>query len=355
VRALRVGLAGCGAMGRDVHLRLLRELPEFTIAAVADPDPAALAAAAAQAPGAAACSTHEELLARGDIEAVIVASPTASHAAVARAAFSAGLHVYLEKPLATTIEEGQGVLAAWRSAGTTGMQGFNYRFNPLYGAAKRQIESGALGSVAVVRTAFATPACADGGWRRPTLPGGGVLLDLGSHHFDLLHWLFGRRVVEVGRQVKSAEGPESMCVGGRLDGGIVFQCLFASGSIDEDRIDIYGDRGALSIDRYRSLDVRPRLPGRLGRMHDLVGPRTLVARGRYLVDKLRSPRGEPSHADALRHFAGAVRGDHRATPDLGDGFLSLAAVAAASSPEANGRQVAVAGGSSMPRAEVQTQ
>lgn len=352
MRPIRVGLAGCGAMGRDVYLPLLRRLPEVRVVAVADPDRSALSAAIRQAPAAVACASHEELVARTDIEAVIVAAPTPAHAAIARLAFGRGLHVYLEKPLAATLAEAAGVLAAWRAAGTVGMIGFNYRFNPLYAGARRSLDERALGTVAVVRSVFATPGRGDAGWRRPGQPGGGALLDLASHHLDLLYFLFDRRITDIGR-LDIATRADAVCVSGRLDGGVVFQSLFATGSVDEDRFDIYGDRGALSIDRYRSLDVRPRSPERRSRLTGIADLRSQAARLRYLLEKLRSPRREPSHARALRHFACAVRGHQRAAPDLVDGVRSLEAVLAAASPEAEGRQVEVASPGLVPEQEVQ--
>lgn len=340
MKPVRIGLAGCGAMGREVHMPLLRRLKEVTLVAVADPEESALSAAVDQAPGTEACDSHEALIARSDIEAVIIAAPTPAHASIARLAFARGLHVYLEKPLALSLSEAAGVVAGWRDAGTVGMIGFNYRFNPLYVAAKRSLDAGALGAVAAVRSVFATPSRGDPGWRGAGQPGGGVLLDLASHHVDLMHFLFNRRVTEIGR-LDVGSAADAVSISGRLDGGVVFQSLFVTGTVDEDRFDIYGDRGALSLDRYQSLDARPRPFARRSRLADTLDIRTHAGRLGYLFDKLRSPRAEPSHARALRHFAGAVRGRHPVTPDLMDGIRSLTAVMAAASPEALGRQIPV--------------
>lgn len=331
--AVRIGLIGCGAMGRGVHVPLLTRRRDLVLAAIADPDPSARREAARLAPAAALCATPEELLARADVEAVLIAAPTPSQAALARLAFEHRRHVYLEKPLAAAIDEGSLVLDAWRAAGTIGMIGFNYRFNPLYLDARRLVAAGALGTLEIIRSVFTTrPHDAAGTWRDAADPVRGVLLDLGSHHFDLFTFLSGQQVAKISHVGSDASG-RKVAVAGRLSGGGAFDSVFAAGTVDADRVDLVGDRATISIDRYRSLAVAPGVRPRRSRAADIIRTGQYGAQLAHLVQKLRSPRHEPSHARALAHFAAAIRGERPAEPDLADGFRSLQAVTAAASKE----------------------
>jgi len=130
--SLAVGLIGCGAITRSAHLPVLLAIDDVRVTAIADSDPAALEAAHARVPHARAFHSAEELVAEGDVDAVIVAVPSALHADVAVAVLDGRKHLYLEKPIATTAADGRRVLDAWRRAGTIGVVGYNYRRNPLH-------------------------------------------------------------------------------------------------------------------------------------------------------------------------------------------------------------------------------
>jgi predicted dehydrogenase len=110
-------------------------LPDVELIALAEPDVQRRVEASRRAPGAAAYGSYHDLLKMPEVEAVVICLPNALHAEVAVAALEQGKHVYLEKPLATSLDEAQRVVTAWRRAGVVGMIGFNYRFNPLFQAA----------------------------------------------------------------------------------------------------------------------------------------------------------------------------------------------------------------------------
>ena len=154
--ALRIGLIGCGHMGRNVHLNNLRRLPQVNVVALAEPAAELRQAASQQAPGAAAFADYRELLERPEINAVVICLPNALHAEAATAALQTGRHVYLEKPLAINLEDGRKLLATWRDSGLVGMIGFNYRFNPLHQEVRRYLQTGQLGELVSVRSVFTT-------------------------------------------------------------------------------------------------------------------------------------------------------------------------------------------------------
>ena len=128
-RELRIGLIGLGSMGRN-HLRVLGGMPGVRLAAIADPDGPALAAAAAGS-DAQAFAEPTAMLAEADLDAVVIASPTTSHLRLVLAAIERGMAVLVEKPLAATPAEADRIVAAASTPGAPPVQvGHIERFNP---------------------------------------------------------------------------------------------------------------------------------------------------------------------------------------------------------------------------------
>ena len=341
---LRVGLIGCGRIAQRIHLAALAGLPEVELAAIAEADAGRREAGRAVAPGVSLFADYRDLLERGGVEAVVICLPPALHAEAAVAAFERGLHVYLEKPLATALEEGERVVAAWRRAGTVGRIGFNLRFHPLVGALRQALRQGALGEVIAAQTVFCAARRSHPEWRRRRHSGGGALLDLASHHFDLARFLVGQEIAEVGALLRSAESEEdTAAVVLRLAAGPLVTVFASLAAVEEDRIEVYGSRGKLVLDRYRSSRLRF-LPSvrdfrAMGRVR--AAGAALASLPRALRDALWPPR-ERSFARALAAFAGAARGHGPAGPDLEDGLRSLAVVAAAERAARSGQAVPLA-------------
>ena len=133
-------------MGRN-HLRVLGELPGVRLAAIADPDAAALAAAATSS-GARSFSDPMIMLAEADIDAVVIAAPTTIHLELTLAAIERGIAVLVEKPLAATPTEADQILAAASAAGAPPVQaGHIERFNPAVLELERLLKAGWLSTV----------------------------------------------------------------------------------------------------------------------------------------------------------------------------------------------------------------
>jgi len=338
---LKVGLIGCGWLAQSVHLRILTHMPDVEVVALAEPDAQRQVEASRRVPRADVCGSYHELLKMPQVEAVLICVPTALHAEVAVAALEQGKHIYLEKPLATNLDEAQRVMAAWRRAGVVGMTGFNYRFNPLFQSACQTIRSGRLGALVGVCTAFSTASHSLPAWKRARESGGGVLLDLASHHVDLVRFLFDQEVQRVSAEVRSQGADQDTAVLQlRLEDGLPIQSFFSFNSIDEDRFDIYGQAGKLTIDRYRSWDVEitdaGRTPLHLQRMTQKLKSFVNVP---YLFNKMRSPWHEPSFREALSRFVSATCGGEKASPDLLDGYRSLEVIWAAEQSAQTGQTV----------------
>ncbi|MHC4253586.1 MAG: Gfo/Idh/MocA family protein, partial [Planctomycetota bacterium] len=140
---LGYGLVGAGAFGRFC-LEQYAELPDIRLVAAADASPDA-ARAAADAAGVDAC-TFEELIARDDVAIVHVATPPFTHRKLATRALEAGKHVLMEKPLATTVEDGRAIVEAARSGRRVLAVNLIMRHNTLCGIVRRIVLEGILGS-----------------------------------------------------------------------------------------------------------------------------------------------------------------------------------------------------------------
>lgn len=343
-KRLKVGVIGCGDIVLSVHLKILTSLSSVEVVALAEPEPRRLGEASRQAPKAIICASYEDLLKRSEVEAVMICAPPMLHAEVAVEAFNQGKHVYLEKPLATNLADAQDVLKAWRQAGVVGMIGFNYRFNPLYEAMRRQIRSGRLGSLVSTRSVFSTPVRPLPVWKQTRSSGGGVLLDLASHHVDLIRFFFDQEIRKVSVDVRSLRAEQDTAVLQlQLQDGLPIQSFFSLSAVDEDRFEIYGQAGKLTVDRYRSWDV------------EMVDAATTASHLKYisqklksfinvpyLFKKLRSPWHEPSFREALSRFISSVRGGKKASPDLLDGYRSLEVILAAEQSAQTGQSVTLA-------------
>lgn len=342
--ALRVGLIGCGDIARLVHLPLLTRLPDVILSALAESDPQRREEGRRRVPSAAVYASYEDLLETSDVDAVVICVPSALHAEVAIAALEKGKHVYLEKPLATTLADGQRVLEAWCRARLIGMIGFNYRFNALYGTMKEHIRGGTIDPLVSVRSVFSTAAHALPSWKQTRLTGGGVLLDLASHHIDLVRFLFAQDVCEVFASFRSQRNEgDSATLQLRLADGLLVQSFFSLNAIEEDSFAIYGHAGRLAVDRHRSFVVEVSAP-HVPRSHFVQWARKLwgLRRSPYLLSKLRASGNEPSYRAALTHFVTAIRTNQPAYPDFWDGYCSLAVIAAAEESVNTGQTIVVA-------------
>lgn len=175
---IRVALAGAGAWGKNL-LRVLVESPRARVVAVADPDPEARARARALAPHAALVPTLDAALARA-VDAVILATPAHTHAALALAALDAGADVFVEKPLALRADDADRCARRAAELGRIGMVGHLLRYHPVVVRLLELAHGGALGALEHVEAARLSIT----GDRTAT-----ALWTLGPHDLSVLHAL----------------------------------------------------------------------------------------------------------------------------------------------------------------------
>jgi UDP-N-acetyl-2-amino-2-deoxyglucuronate dehydrogenase len=190
-----VGIAGAGTIGA-VHARALDELQGTRLVAVAEAREVT-GRKLAEAHGAEWHADLGELLARPDVDVVVICTPSGLHPDQAVAAARAGKHVITEKPMATTLEGADRMIQASKEAGVTLTVIFQYRFNRDALRLKRAVDAGLFGRP-VLGNAFVhwhrMQAYYEerGGWRGTwALDGGGALMNQSIHAVDLLQWILG--------------------------------------------------------------------------------------------------------------------------------------------------------------------
>jgi predicted dehydrogenase len=185
---LRIGIVGCGLMGRKRALAL----GDDQVVAVCDVDPARAAALAVDIGAQPVADLAAVLESAPDV--VIVSTSHNSLSDAACTALSAGAHVLVEKPAGRTAAEVARIAAARDTAGRLVKVGFNHRFHPGIHRAITEVREGLHGEPMYMRARYGhggRPGY-DREWRAvPEVSGGGELLDQGMHLLDLSHWLFG--------------------------------------------------------------------------------------------------------------------------------------------------------------------
>jgi len=174
------------------HARVLAELPGVTLVGIADPDPKNRARVI-NVVGCAGVDTLDDLIALG-VDAVTIAAPTHLHHDLAHACIDRGIHLLVEKPIASTTEEGHSIVAAARRAGVTLMVGHVERFNPAVEAVKQAIQGEDILSISITRV----------GPFPPRMSNVGVVIDLAVHDIDLIRWFTDSDIVDVQPLMSSA-------------------------------------------------------------------------------------------------------------------------------------------------------
>lgn len=207
--------------------------------------------------GARAYRSLDDAFQHESIDAVDVRVPHAAHAVVALAAIAQGKHVLVEKPIATTLNDAERIVAAAENAGVTLSVGENYTFLKPVLVARKLLDEGAIGRLLTVRTTRAYRIGTDegwlrDGWRESASQAGGVLMDQGPHQVNMLHRLAGNIThVHAYGDLRPGEHAEDV---------VVVNCRFASGLIGQQlycwntdtpapgpELVLYGERGSIEM------------------------------------------------------------------------------------------------------------
>ena len=276
-QTLRVAFVGCGAIA-EWHWNALRSAaPRTRVTACVDPDPARAAAMAAKT-GGIPFGVLGDALRAGVADAVAILVPHHLHETLAAESFAAGRHVFLEKPMATTVDACARILAAARGAGTVFLLAENAQYWPGVVHAKQLLEERAIGELLTARAWCCMPFLpqfySGDAWRFSVASaGGGVAIDGGSHFLRPLRMWCGEltEVVAVTARPQTVMQGESLCRAlCRFDSGIIasFDALLAvAAGASVPRFQLTGTAGEIVID---ATDVR--LHDAKGGSGSVVGP-----------------------------------------------------------------------------------
>lgn len=328
MEALSIALIGAGRMGQ-AHARVLASLQQVKIRAVADNTPATAAEVAARF--GAAVKPFEGILDDEDIRALIITTPTPTHAELVSRAARAGKAVFVEKPLASSLEQAEQVVRVVRETGVPCQVGFQRRYDPAYANAKRRVEAGELGRLETFRAISRDPF-------PPRLEflktSGGMLVDMGIHDFDSARFFFGE-VSEV-YAVGAALRDPSLAEYGLYDLAVA-TLKFESGALGtvenalnasygyEIVADILGEKGKLHLEKKRQTQLE--FWSAAGVTHDYPAHFT--------------ERFPEAYAAEITAFAQNVQSSQPVTPDASDATESLRLALAAQHSLETGQAVSV--------------
>jgi len=362
VKTLRYGIIGCGSMGRE-HIENLKALGGAAVTAVADPDAGSRSQAAALLDGGAQLfERHEDLLASGRCDALVVASPNFTHAAVMRDALATDLPILCEKPLVTSVADGLDLIERARGRRGIVWVAQEYRYMPPVAEMIRLAHAGEVGRVHQVairehREPFYPKV---GDWNRFNANTGGTLVEKCCHYFNLMDFILKEQPLRVfasgGQRVNHLDESYDGKRPDILDSAYVIVeypsgarasldlCMFAENSIDNEHVVIVGAEGKLE-------SLLPSGVLRFGRREDwgrreVWGQPSGTARGvsvRQVRDTNIKYLGQHFGASYVEHqrFARALREDLPAEIPLEEGLRAVATGLAAHRSIDEGRVVAL--------------
>ncbi|MDW8104337.1 MAG: Gfo/Idh/MocA family oxidoreductase [Armatimonadota bacterium] len=326
---LRIGLIGCGGISR-AHVRAVQSLGEEVarITVTCDIDEALARERAQEAGAEIALTDWNEVLRREDIDAVDICLPHDLHAEVAIAAAQAGKHILVEKPIATTLEDGWAMVRAAREAGVVLMTAFVERFEAENWRTKQLLDEGWLGAPVLAQLDHLQDVhMPPGHWARERKRlGGGAIASAGCHRLDLLRWFIGEVEWVSAETYYQPERMEGEAAG-------VVNLQFASGAIATMSINW--------LSPYRAFYRKLWLEGTEGAVHNWGGLHVFSRRKPEWSEgfvKLDLEPVDPFAAE-IRHFVQCVREGKEPLTNGEDSLRSQAVAIAANVSEETGCRV----------------
>ena len=347
-RLIRVALVGCGEVCEHKHLPALRRVSGSRVVALVDTDPRRLAHVSDRfgIPG-----RFPDILALIDArvaDVIGILVPPSIHVDLAATALAADYDVLIEKPLALTLADADAIADAARRASGRMLMGFHMRLHRLIQRARQAIRQGAIGTPESIRAIWNSPRSDLGipPWKCRRATGGGALVELGVHIFDLWRFLLDTEVTEVfARSRHGRRDDENAVVTATLSNGTLASALISERTGHEIEIEISGDRGRLRIacQRFDGFElygvgetrgmIGPRLRGAVTTAREM--PRGL-ARMRHLGDYGDSYRGE------WQHLIDAIHATRAPECTVEDGRAALRVVHAATASASRGEPIRIA-------------
>ena len=327
---LRFALLGAGRIGK-VHARAVASNPQAKLVAVADAFEKA-AAELASAYGA-EVRTIDAIEKAKDIDAVIICTPTDTHADLIERFAKAGKAIFCEKPIDLSVERVEKCLVVVEKTGATLMVGFNRRFDPHFAAVRKAIDDGAIGTVEMVTITSRDPGA-------PPLDyiarSGGIFRDMTIHDFDMARFLLGEEPVAVSahasvlvdKKIGEAGDFDSVSVILETASGkqaVISNSRRATYGYDQ-RIEVHGSKGMVAAENQRPVSIELANDKGYTRppLHDFFMTRYIDA-----------------YANEIASFIAAATAGKKAAPSGKDGLIALKLADAALESAKTGKTVRV--------------
>ena len=258
---LQAALVGAGNLAKWAHLPNLKKIPHAHLRAVHSSSGARGASYARRFGAAYCCSDYEEILKDAAVDVVLIATRNPQHAAQALAAIEAGKHVFVEKPMALTLEECRELCAAVARTGKQLTVGFNRRFAPFYVEQQKRLARRA--GPAVVTCRINSPGISGSYWMADPAAGGAILGEA-CHFVDLMYWLLGCEPVSVSAYSlpagqKDPIGENNMVACFRFADGSIGNLTYAtagSKTSGGERVEVFAQGLGVFTEDFKRLDVR---------------------------------------------------------------------------------------------------
>ena len=291
----RLGVVGLGRMGRIYAGMLAEEAEPGILAGVATLDVEEQSQWLTDHEVEHRFREADALIDRLDLDGLVVATPTHTHADLVVLAAEAGLPVFCEKPLALTVSETRRAIGAARTADIPLQVGFMRRFDAAYRSMREAISEGRIGRPVTFKSIGRDPGCPDPAFARPERSGG-LLVDMAIHDFDLAAWLMEspvRRVHAEGtllvcEELREVGDVDNAVVNMRLENGTL-------GQVEVSRNALYG------------YDVRTEVLG----SEDAVSVGGDRPEGSSAGDEYLKDRFGPAYRREMRHFLDCVQSRSR--------------------------------------------
>jgi len=252
-RILRLGLVGCGNVAVNRHLPVLQSLKDAQVVALADTNKDHLNRAADRFHVKKRYGDFRALLGDPEVEALAICTPPQTHVDIALAGLEAEKHLFIEKPLALSLDDCDRLVERAAQSPCKVMVGFKLRWHRLVRQARDILRRGDLGDLRAIRyVATGQHKEHEPEWLKRREQGGGMLIEFAVHTFDLWRFLLQSEIEEVFALSRSGQWEdETATVTARMANGVLATAVLSKGTAENHEVEIYGQNARLFVSRFR--------------------------------------------------------------------------------------------------------
>lgn len=252
---LKLGVIGTGRIGKVHIATLVQSVPQAEVVAIADTNLKSAGDVAKTFGITSVFTNYMDVIRHPDVEAVVICSPTDTHANYIVDAAKAGKHIFCEKPVDLSLDVIKGAIEEVKKAGVKLMVGFNRRFDPNFSKIKQLIAEGKIGAPHILKITSRDPAPPPAEYSAVS---GGMFMDMTIHDFDMARYIAGSEVKEVYTKAAVLVDPE-IGKAGDVDTAVI-TLSFENGAIGvidnsrkavygyDQRVEIFGSKGMVCTD-----------------------------------------------------------------------------------------------------------